>query len=44
MRPESWLITDTLMFVGGGSVSTAGGIRVTTLAVLLLVLRAQATR
>ncbi len=42
MRPESWLITDTLMFVGGGSVSTSGGIRVTTLAVLLLVIRAQA--
>lgn len=42
MRPESWLVTDTLMFVGGGSVSTSGGIRVTTLAVLLLVLRAQA--
>ena len=41
MRPESWLITDILMFIGGGSVSTAGGIRVTTLAVLLLVLRAQ---
>lgn len=42
MNPESWLITDTLMFVGGGSVSTSGGIRVTTLAVLLLVIRAQA--
>jgi potassium uptake TrkH family protein len=42
MRPESWLVTDTLMFVGGGSVSTSGGIRVTTLAVLLLVIRAQA--
>lgn len=42
MRPESWLITDTLMFVGGGSVSTSGGIRVTTLAVLLLVIRSQA--
>jgi Trk-type K+ transport system membrane component len=41
MRPESWLITDILMFIGGGSVSTAGGIRVSTLAVLLLVLRAQ---
>ncbi|HEX5018571.1 MAG TPA: potassium transporter TrkG [Actinomycetes bacterium] len=41
MRPESLLITDILMFIGGGSVSTAGGIRVTTLAVLLLVLRAQ---
>ncbi len=42
MRPETWLLTDMLMFVGGGSVSTAGGIRVTTLAVLLLVVRAQA--
>ena len=42
MRPESWLVTDILMFIGGGSVSTAGGIRVSTLAVLLLVLRAQA--
>jgi potassium uptake TrkH family protein len=42
MRPESWLVTDTLMFVGGGSVSTSGGIRVTTLAVLLLVIRGQA--
>lgn len=42
MRPETWLINDMLMFVGGGSVSTAGGIRVTTLAVLLLVVRAQA--
>lgn len=42
MNPESWLVTDTLMFVGGGSVSTAGGIRVTTLAVLALILIAQA--
>jgi Trk-type K+ transport system membrane component len=42
MRPESWLITDTLMFIGGGSVSTSGGIRVTTLAVILLVIRSQA--
>ena len=42
MQPESLLVTDTLMFVGGGSVSTSGGIRVTTLAVLFLVLLAQA--
>lgn len=42
MNPESWLVTDTLMFVGGGSVSTSGGIRVTTLALLFLVLWAQA--
>lgn len=42
MRPESLLVTDTLMFVGGGSVSTSGGIRVTTLAILFLVLWARA--
>lgn len=42
MRPESLLVTNTLMFVGGGSASTAGGIRVSTLAVLFLVLWAQA--
>jgi potassium uptake TrkH family protein len=42
MRPESLLVTNTLMFVGGGSASTAGGIRVGTLAVLFLVLWAQA--
>ena len=41
-NPESLLVTNTLMFIGGGSVSTAGGIRVTTIAVLLLVLWAQA--
>jgi trk system potassium uptake protein len=41
-NPETLLVTNTLMFIGGGSVSTAGGIRVTTLAVLLLVLWAQA--
>ena len=33
MHEASWLITDALMFVGGGSASTAGGIKVTTLAV-----------
>jgi len=42
MNQESWLVTDTLMFVGGGSVSVAGGIRVSTLAVLFFVLWAQA--
>lgn len=33
---QSLLITNILMFIGGGSGSTAGGIKVTTLAVLLL--------
>ena len=33
---QSLLVTNVLMFIGGGSGSTAGGIKVTTLAVLLL--------
>jgi Trk-type K+ transport system membrane component len=32
----SLVVTDMLMFVGGGSASTAGGIKVTTLAILFL--------
>lgn len=36
------LLSDALMFVGGGSVSTAGGIKVTTLAVLFLAIYAEA--
>lgn len=36
------LLSDALMFVGGGSVSTAGGIKVTTLAVLFLAIVAEA--
>ncbi|WP_430867804.1 TrkH family potassium uptake protein [Demequina aurantiaca] len=39
---QSWLLSDVLMFIGGGSGSTAGGIRVTTLAVLLLAIWAEA--
>lgn len=42
MRETTWLVTDALMFVGGGSASTAGGIRVTTLAVLFLAVLAEA--
>ncbi|PJI95028.1 TrkH family potassium uptake protein [Luteimicrobium subarcticum] len=42
MHETSWLIGDALMFVGGGSASTAGGIKVTTLAVMLLAIRAEA--
>ncbi|MCF4119414.1 TrkH family potassium uptake protein [Antribacter sp. KLBMP9083] len=42
MHESSWLITDALMFVGGGSASTAGGIKVTTLAVMLLAILAEA--
>ena len=36
MRESTWLLQDVLMFIGGGSASTAGGIKVTTLAVLVL--------
>ncbi len=42
MHESSWLLTDALMFVGGGSASTAGGIKVTTLAVMLLAIIAEA--
>jgi trk system potassium uptake protein TrkH len=41
MRPESWLFTDLLMFIGGGSAGTAGGIKVTTLGLLALVIWAE---
>ncbi|PID54032.1 MAG: potassium transporter Trk [Micrococcales bacterium] len=41
LEHTSMLLTDAMMFVGGGSVSTAGGIRVTTLAVLFLVIVAE---
>ncbi|MEW1982314.1 potassium transporter TrkG [Citricoccus sp. NPDC079358] len=40
--PETLLLTDALMFVGGGSASTAGGIKVTTLAVMFLAIVAEA--
>ncbi|MBP2437316.1 TrkH family potassium uptake protein [Microbacterium amylolyticum] len=42
MSTASMLITDAMMFVGGGSASTAGGIKVTTLAVLFLAIVAEA--
>ena len=34
MREPSLLVTEALMFIGGGSASTAGGIKVTTFALL----------
>lgn len=40
-RDSSLLFTDLLMFAGGGSASVAGGIKVTTLAVLFLVVWAE---
>lgn len=42
MYEHTWLLEDVLMFIGGGSGGTAGGIRVTTLAVLLLAVAAEA--
>lgn len=41
-NPATLLVTDALMFVGGGSASTAGGIKVTTIAVLFLAIVAEA--
>lgn len=38
MHDETWLITDVLMFIGGGPAGTAGGIKVTTFAVLFFIL------
>ncbi|NHC12468.1 TrkH family potassium uptake protein [Motilibacter deserti] len=42
MRDVTWLGTDALMFIGGGSASTAGGIKVTTFFVLLFAIVAEA--
>ncbi|MCG2797819.1 MAG: TrkH family potassium uptake protein [Cellulomonas sp.] len=42
MHEGTWLVMDALMFVGGGSASTAGGIKVTTLAVMMLAIVAEA--
>ncbi len=39
---ESWLISDMLMFVGGGSGSTAGGVKVATFLVLVLIVVGEA--
>ncbi|GAP56447.1 ktr system potassium uptake protein B [Arthrobacter sp. Hiyo6] len=42
MEPTTMLLTDALMFAGGGSASTAGGIKVTTIAVMFLAIVAEA--
>jgi len=41
-NPATMLALDMLMFVGGGSASTAGGIKVTTIAILFLAAIAEA--
>nr|WP_017573764.1 potassium transporter TrkG [Nocardiopsis halotolerans] len=40
MNTQTLLVTDILMFVGGGSAGTAGGIKVTSFAVLAFVIHA----
>ncbi|WP_129668293.1 potassium transporter TrkG [Phytoactinopolyspora endophytica] len=41
MTEGTWLGTDVLMFIGGGSASTAGGIKVTTFFLLFFVIYAE---
>jgi trk system potassium uptake protein TrkH len=41
LRTESLLASDVLMFIGGGSAGTAGGIKVTTFALLAYVIWAE---
>ncbi|MCS6711440.1 TrkH family potassium uptake protein [Brachybacterium sp. EF45031] len=41
MRPETWLFTDVLMLIGGGPAGTAGGVKVTTVLVLLAIVRSE---
>lgn len=42
MRSQTHFVQDVLMLIGGGSASTAGGIKVTTFAVLVLAVIAEA--
>lgn len=42
MDSSTMLLTDALMFAGGGSASTAGGIKVTTIAIVFLAIMAEA--
>jgi trk system potassium uptake protein TrkH len=41
MHETTWLVTDILMFMGGGPAGTAGGIKLTTVAILALMVRAE---
>jgi len=38
MHPATWLVHDALMFIGGGPAGTAGGIKITTFAVLFFII------
>ncbi|MCW2132305.1 MULTISPECIES: TrkH family potassium uptake protein [Crystallibacter] len=42
IEPSTMLLSDALMFAGGGSASTAGGIKVTTIAIVFLAIAAEA--
>ncbi|MBP2365916.1 TrkH family potassium uptake protein [Pseudonocardia parietis] len=41
LRPETMVLFEIMMFIGGGSASTAGGIKVTTFAVLAFAILAE---
>lgn len=41
LRDETWVGMDVLMFIGAGPAGTAGGIKITTFAVLLFILLAE---
>lgn len=41
MHGASWYVTDILMFIGGGPAGTAGGLKITTFAVLLFIIVAE---
>lgn len=41
LQPESLFITNVFMFIGGGSAGTAGGVKVTTIGLLLFVVLAE---
>lgn len=42
LEPITMLFTDVLMFIGGGSASTAGGVKITTITVIMLAILAEA--
>lgn len=42
LEPITLLFTDVLMFIGGGSASTAGGVKITTITVIMLAILAEA--
>ncbi|MDY5585125.1 MAG: potassium transporter TrkG [Arcanobacterium sp.] len=42
MNESTWFVLDILMFIGGGSAGTGGGIKVTTFAILLLAIISEA--